>query len=143
MGTKRIGTWPYLTSPWVVDAQTHLFVSFRSLLFTFWETSHSTLFHCYSNGPSCGLGLPSHLSYSRRREGYYHNPSFGLVTKARGLQGCEPKGSPEVTSHAPGSVGRCEGVNLHIPKAIPTSEMESRWTPESSKGNCRGQNSIC
>jgi hypothetical protein len=43
------------------DVQTCLFVSFRSLLFTFWETSHSTLFHCYSNGLGCGLGLPSHL----------------------------------------------------------------------------------
>jgi hypothetical protein len=29
------------------DVQTHLFVSFRSLLSTFWETSHSTLFHYY------------------------------------------------------------------------------------------------
>jgi hypothetical protein len=43
------------------DVQTCFFVSFLSLLFTFWETSHSTLFHCYSNGPSCGLGLPSRL----------------------------------------------------------------------------------
>ncbi len=26
------------------------------------------------------------------------NPSFGLATKAKGLQGCGPKGSPGVTS---------------------------------------------
>ncbi len=43
------------------DVQTRLFVSFRSLLSTFWETSHSTLFHCCSNGPGYGLGFPNHL----------------------------------------------------------------------------------
>ncbi len=49
-----------------------------------------------------------------------HNPSFGLATKAKGLQGCGPRRSPGVTSHIPGSVGKCEGVNPHTPKAIPT-----------------------
>jgi hypothetical protein len=55
-----------------------------------------------------------------------HNPSFGFMTKAKGLQGCEPRespgikakrsqgcgprGSPGITSHTPGSVRRCEGV---------------------------------
>jgi hypothetical protein len=34
------------------------------------------------------------------------NPSFGLATKAKGLQGCGPKGSPGVTSGTPGSVGK-------------------------------------
>jgi hypothetical protein len=48
-----------------------------------------------------------------------HNPSFGLATKAKGLQGCGPKGSPGVTSGTPGSVGKCEGVNPHTPKATP------------------------
>jgi hypothetical protein len=48
------------------------------------------------------------------------NPSLGLATKAKGLQGCGPRGSLGVTSHAPGSVGKCEGVNPHTPKATPT-----------------------
>jgi hypothetical protein len=48
------------------------------------------------------------------------NPSFGLATKAKGLQGCGPKGSLGVTSGTPGSVGKCEGVNPHTPKATPT-----------------------
>jgi hypothetical protein len=55
-----------------------------------------------------------------------HNPNFGLVTKAKGLQGCAPRGSagvkvkrsqrcgpkrsPRVTSHTPGSVKQCEGI---------------------------------
>jgi hypothetical protein len=54
------------------------------------------------------------------------NPILGLATKAKGLQGCGPrrslgvkakksqgcgpKRSPGVTSHALGSVRKCEGV---------------------------------
>ncbi len=46
------------------------------------------------------------------------NFSFGLATKAKGLQGCGPRGSPGVkargspgvTSHTPESVRKCEGV---------------------------------
>jgi hypothetical protein len=48
------------------------------------------------------------------------NPSFGLATKAKGLQGCGPRGSPGVTSETPESVGECEGVSLHTLKATPT-----------------------
>ncbi len=48
------------------------------------------------------------------------NPSFGLATKARACKGVGQKGSPEVTSHAPKSVGKCEGMNLHTPKWAPT-----------------------
>jgi hypothetical protein len=48
------------------------------------------------------------------------NPSFGLATKAKGLQGCGPRESLGVTSHTPGSVGKCEGVNPHTPKVTPT-----------------------
>jgi len=48
------------------------------------------------------------------------NPSLGLATKAKGLQGCGPKGSPGVTSHTPESVRKCEGVDPHTPKATPT-----------------------
>jgi hypothetical protein len=47
------------------------------------------------------------------------NPSFGLATNAKGLQGCGPRGSPGVTLETPGSVGECEGVSLHTPKATP------------------------
>jgi hypothetical protein len=47
------------------------------------------------------------------------NPSFGLATKAKRLQGCGLKGSPGVTSGTPGSVGKREGVNPHTPKATP------------------------
>jgi hypothetical protein len=48
------------------------------------------------------------------------NFSFGLATKAKGLQGCEPKENSGVTSHTPEIVRKCEGVNLHTPNATPT-----------------------
>jgi len=48
------------------------------------------------------------------------NPGFGFTTKAKGLQGCGPTESLGVTSHTPRSVRKCEGVNLHTPKATPT-----------------------
>ncbi len=70
------------------------------------------------------------------------NPSLGLTTKARGLQSYKPRGSSGVTPHAPGSVGRCDGVNLYTLKATPIWEMESQWTLEFSEGNCMGQNSM-
>jgi hypothetical protein len=40
------------------------------------------------------------------------NPSFGLATKAKGVARVRAKGKP-------GSVGECEGVNPHTPKATP------------------------
>jgi hypothetical protein len=48
------------------------------------------------------------------------NPNFGLVTKAKGVTRVWAKRSPGVTSHTPGNVGKCEGVNPHTPKATPT-----------------------
>jgi hypothetical protein len=48
------------------------------------------------------------------------NLNFGLMTKAKGLQGCGPRGSPGVTSHTLESARKCEGANPHTPKATPT-----------------------
>ncbi len=39
--------------------------------------------------------------------------------KVRGSPGVKARGSPGVTSHTPGSVRKCEGVNPHTPKATP------------------------
>jgi len=47
------------------------------------------------------------------------NFSFGLATKARVWKGVGQEGSMGVTSHALGSVGKCEGTNLHTPKGVP------------------------
>ncbi len=45
--------------------------------------------------------------------------TLGSRPRQKGLQGCGPRGSPGVTSETPGSVGECEGVSLHTPKATP------------------------
>jgi hypothetical protein len=45
--------------------------------------------------------------------------------RPRVCKGVGQEGSPGVTSHAPGSVGECEGINLHLP-----SELHFRsWSP--------------
>jgi hypothetical protein len=62
--------------------------------------------------PNCGI--PQEYDPDCR------NPSLGFVTKAKGLQGCGPRGSPGVTSHTLESVGKCEGINPRTPKATPT-----------------------
>jgi hypothetical protein len=48
------------------------------------------------------------------------NPSLGFATKAKGLARLGPRGSLKVTLHAPRSVGKCEEMNPHTPKATPT-----------------------
>ncbi len=50
----------------------------------------------------------------------YRNPSLGFATKARACKGVSQEGIPGVTFHAPKSVGKCEGMNPHIPKGAPT-----------------------
>jgi hypothetical protein len=60
LGTKRIRTWPYLTSPWVTRCPNMPLCLISLLTFYFLGDIHSTLFHCCSNGPGCGLGLPNH-----------------------------------------------------------------------------------
>jgi hypothetical protein len=47
---------------------------------------------------------------------HYRNPNLRLATKVKACKGVGQEGSPRVTSHALGSVGECEGMNLHIPK---------------------------
>jgi hypothetical protein len=71
-----------------------------------------------------------------------YNPSLGLVTKARACKVAGQEGSPRVTSHSPRSAKKCEGMNPHTPKEPPFWELESQWTSEFSKGDCRGQNPV-
>jgi hypothetical protein len=42
------------------------------------------------------------------------NPSFGLTTKAKGLQGCGPRESPGVTPYTLGSVGKCHNLSFGL-----------------------------
>jgi hypothetical protein len=50
--------------------------------------------------------------------------SLGLVTKVRAEKGVGQKWSSGVTFHAPGNVGRCEGMNPHTPKWAPIWGVE-------------------
>jgi len=45
------------------------------------------------------------------------------VTKARACKGASQEWSLRVTFHAPRSVRKCEGMNLHIPKWVPILEI--------------------
>jgi hypothetical protein len=46
--------------------------------------------------------------------------SLGLMTKAKACKGVGQKWSLKITFHAPESVKKCEGMNRHTPKWIPT-----------------------
>jgi len=54
------------------------------------------------------------------------------------LQGCGPKESLRVTSHIPGSVRKCEGMNLHTPKATPTLEDGVPMESQDFRGQFQG-----
>jgi hypothetical protein len=46
--------------------------------------------------------------------------TLGLRPKQKACKCAGQKGSLRVTSHVFGSVGECEGMNLHTPKWVPT-----------------------
>jgi hypothetical protein len=51
------------------------------------------------------------------------NLNIGLATKTKTCKGASQESSPNVALHALGSVGGCEGMNLHTPKRTPTLEV--------------------
>jgi hypothetical protein len=65
------------------------------------------------------------------------NPSLGVATKVRACKGVGQEGSLGVTSHAPGSVGECEGS-----KWAPTLGVGISMILEFSKSNCNAQNPL-
>ncbi len=61
----------------------------------------------------------------------FHNLSLGLATKAKVYKGAGQK--------------ECERVwewRFTFSNELPFWELESRWTPEPSKSNCKGQNTL-
>jgi len=68
------------------------------------------------------LNIPFHMNIIQFWEPYElcRNPSLGLATKAKTCKGAGQTGSPWVTSHAPESVRKCDGMNPHTPKWTPT-----------------------
>jgi hypothetical protein len=68
--------------------------------------------------------------------------ALGLRPRQKGLQGCRPRGSPWVTSHTPGSVRKCEGVNPHTPKATLTLGDGVPVDSQNFRERFEGQNSM-
>jgi hypothetical protein len=61
------------------------------------------------------------------------NPSLGLTTKAKACKVVGQEGSPGVKESV-------REWTLTAPRELSLWELESRWTPESSKSDYRGQN---
>jgi hypothetical protein len=72
--------------------------------------------------PRYELGHPNSFQFFLHVGNYLccHNPSLGLTTKARAWKVARQEGSLKVTLHAPGSVGKCEGMNLHTSEGAST-----------------------
>jgi len=49
-----------------------------------------------------------------------HNRNLRLATKVKACKGVGQEWSLGITFHAPGGVGKCEGMNPHTPKLAPT-----------------------
>jgi hypothetical protein len=62
------------------------------------------------------------------------------MTKAKAYKGVGQEGSPEVTSHTPGNVGECEGMNPHNPKWVPTLGVGVLMNFRILDSDCKGQN---
>ncbi len=67
---------------------------------------------------------------------------LGLRPRERGCKGAGQERSLGVTSHTLGSVGKCEGMNLHAPKATPTLGDGVLVDSRNFKERFRGQNSM-
>jgi hypothetical protein len=64
------------------------------------------------------------IYYYRKFESIYHNPNLGLTTKAKACRGAGQEEILGITSHAPRSVGECEGMNPHTFKGAPILGVE-------------------
>jgi hypothetical protein len=83
------------------------------------------------------------VSARQLKEGVCHNPSLGLATKARGLQGCKPRGTLGRHFTCFWECKECEGMNPHIHKWTPMLGVRvPKRTSESSEHNCKGQNPL-
>jgi hypothetical protein len=68
--------------------------------------------------------------------------ALGSQPRQRACKVASQEGSSGVTLHALGSVKSVREWTFKLPMQLPFWEMESQWTPESSEGNFRGQNSM-
>jgi len=71
-----------------------------------------------------------------------YDPSLGFVTKAKACKGVSQKGSMRVTFHTPRSVGKCEGMNPHTPKWVPTLRVGVLMESQIFREVFQGPNSL-
>ncbi len=73
---------------------------------------------------------------------YCHNLSFGLATKARVYKGAGQEWAQESHFMLPGVQESVREWTPTLPSELSLWKLESQWTPKSSEGNCKGQNSL-
>jgi hypothetical protein len=73
---------------------------------------------------------------------FYHNPGLGLVTKARGLQGCGPTGRPKNHLTCSWECKECEAMNPHTFKWTPIVGVRVENGLPFLEHNYRGQNPL-
>jgi hypothetical protein len=106
-----------------------------------WLVSHVCLFCMFKIFKFFNIKLFLHNKVSPHKDVMCHNPSLGLVTKAKGLQGCGPKLSLEVAFLCPRECKRMwRERTLTLPSEFPCWELESRWIPDCSENDYKGQN---
>jgi len=70
------------------------------------------------------------------------NPDLGLTTKARAYEGVGQEWARESHFMLLGMQESVREWTLTLPNELPLWELESQWTPEFSKGDYKGQNSL-
>jgi len=73
---------------------------------------------------------------------FCYKPNFGLATKAKVYKGANQQWSLRVTFHVPGSVKKCEGMNPHTPKWVPTLGVGVSMDFRNFKGQLQGSKLI-
>jgi hypothetical protein len=71
-----------------------------------------------------------------------HDPSLGFETKARALKSAGRECNLGITFTLPRVQRNVREWAHTFPNGLPLWELESQWTPEYSKNNLKGQNSL-
>jgi hypothetical protein len=108
---------------------------------------------CFTNGGECkgwnpmtpkctpilGVTFVGKLWMFKALVGREKNTKF-VATLALGLRPRQGLARLWAKKGSPGVKGSVREWTLTLPKELPPWELESRWTPECSKNDCRGQN---
>jgi hypothetical protein len=93
-------------------------MKFTSYMWTIFgiRVEHKKMFLLPPSSPDLGIIICERHVYKSLQIMWCRNLNLGLMTNARACKGAGQDGSPGVTSHALGSVGKCEEMNFHTPK---------------------------